>query len=208
MSMLIKDMMTTRPVSVQMDDPIENVKKIFESTGFHHLLVLEKRTLVGIISDRDLLKTLSPYLGTDAEMVRDTATLEKRAHQIMTRTPITVKPEQGIYDALELFLRYKLSCLPVVNDERRPVGILSWRDIFRTVYERRQKKLAKLEKEKKENEKDALKARLKEEKEKAALAEAALKEVAEGRACAIPMENPAIAGMQASSGLSQRAGAH
>ena len=30
MGMLIKSMMTPRPVTVQMDDPIEIVKKIFE----------------------------------------------------------------------------------------------------------------------------------------------------------------------------------
>ncbi len=202
MGFLIKNMMTPRPVTVQMDDPIENVKKIFEQTGFHHLLVLEKRNLVGIISDRDLLKCLSPYLDTDAEMSRDVATLEKRAHQIMTRTPITVTAEQNIYDAMELFLKYKLSSLPVVNEENRPVGILSWRDIFKTVHERRQKKLAKLEKERQAKEREEERARKKAEKEQADLEKSALKEVAEGRACAIPLPGDAaiVAGMTAAKG--------
>tara|TARA_B100001250_G_scaffold391209_1_gene391871 strand:- start:894 stop:1538 length:645 start_codon:yes stop_codon:yes gene_type:complete len=193
MGMLIKSMMTPRPVTVQMDDPIEIVKKIFEKTGFHHLLVLDKRVLVGIISDRDLLKTLSPYLGTEAEMSRDVATLEKRAHQIMTRTPITITAEQNIYDALEMFLKYKLSCLPVVNEEGRPVGILSWRDIFRTVHERRQKKLAKLEAERLAKEKEEMKAQAKAEKERQAMAKAALDEIVKGRACALPTDPEMIA---------------
>lgn len=186
MGFLIKNMMTPRPVTVQMDDPIENVKGIFEKTGFHHILVLDKRRLVGIISDRDLLKCLSPYLDTEAEMSRDVATLEKRAHQIMTRTPITVTPEQNIYDAMELFLTYKLSSLPVVNEESRPVGILSWRDIFKTVFERRKKKLEKLEKERLAKEREEAKALKRMEKVQAELDRESMKEVAEGRACAIP----------------------
>ena len=186
MGFLIKNMMTPRPVTVQMDDPIENVKGIFEKNGFHHILVLDKRRLVGIISDRDLLKCLSPYLDTEAEMSRDVATLEKRAHQIMTRTPITVTPEQNIYDAMELFLTYKLSSLPVVNEESRPVGILSWRDIFKTVFERRKKKLEKLEKERLAKEREEAKALKRMEKVQAELDRESMKEVAEGRACAIP----------------------
>ena len=57
---------------------------------FRHLLVLEEGELVGVISDRDLFRAISPYLGSEAEMSRDTETLTKRAHQIMTRQPITI----------------------------------------------------------------------------------------------------------------------
>jgi hypothetical protein len=39
--------------------------------------------LCGVISDRDLLRALSPYVGTASENARDTATLRKRVHQIM-----------------------------------------------------------------------------------------------------------------------------
>jgi len=33
--------------------------------------------------------------------------------------------------AIGLFNQHKISCLPVINERGEPVGIVSWRDIFR-----------------------------------------------------------------------------
>jgi acetoin utilization protein AcuB len=131
--MHVSDIMTVRVVTVEMDDPLRVVKEIFDSTKFHHLLVVnEGRKLHGIVSDRDLLRALSPYIGTNVETARDIATLNKRVHQIMTRKPITLGPDASIEEAIELFLASHISCIPVVNHDFRPIGIISWRDILKT----------------------------------------------------------------------------
>lgn len=134
MSTRLKDIMTARVVSVEADDTLEAVKKIFDSVKFHHLLVIDSgKKLIGVISDRDLLRGLSPYVGTPSENARDTATLKKRVHQIMTRQPITLPPEAPIADAVKLFLDHRVSCIPVVDQSFRPVGIASWRDVLKSV---------------------------------------------------------------------------
>jgi acetoin utilization protein AcuB len=131
--MHVRDVMTVRVVTVEMDDPLRMVKQIFDSTKFHHLLVVnEDHKLYGVVSDRDLLRALSPYIGTNVETARDIATLNKRVHQIMTRKPITLGPDALIEDAVELFLTSRISCIPVVNHDFRPLGIISWRDILKT----------------------------------------------------------------------------
>ncbi len=88
--MSIEKIMSKTVVTVEMDDSLKVVKDIFDNTNFHHLLVVESGKLFGVISDRDLLKSLSPDIGTVAETSKDTATLNKRAHQIMTRKPVTL----------------------------------------------------------------------------------------------------------------------
>lgn len=136
--MIIDKLMTRRVVSVSMDEKLSRLREIFESTRFHHILVVERGRLKGVISDRDLLKTLSPYLDTAAETAHDAATLNHRAHQIMSRTPITIGPEADVHDAISLFNAHTISCLPVVRDDE-VVGILTWRDILRALEARRQK---------------------------------------------------------------------
>jgi acetoin utilization protein AcuB len=131
--MSIKRIMTTSPVTVSMDDPLSRIKEIFDRHGFHHLLVVENRQLVGIISDRDLLKALSPHLGTAAETTRDLASLNRRAHQIMSRKVITLRDDAGIHDAIETFNQHRISCIPIVDAANRPVGIVSWRDVLKVV---------------------------------------------------------------------------
>jgi acetoin utilization protein AcuB len=133
-SMLLKEIMTTRVVTVEVDDRLSVVKNIFDAVKFHHLLVVgEDKTLRGVISDRDLLRALSPYVGTSAENARDAATLNKRVHQIMSRKPITAKPDETVAAAIGLLLEHRISCVPIVNAQFEPVGILSWRDVLRAV---------------------------------------------------------------------------
>ena len=131
--MKIRDIMTQTVVTVQMDDKLSLVKEIFDNSKFHHLLVLDEGKLFGVVSDRDLLKAISPNLGTMVITYRDLATLNKRVHQIMTRKPITLKADNSISDAAALFNTHRISCLPVVDDEFRPVGIVSWRDLIKTM---------------------------------------------------------------------------
>jgi acetoin utilization protein AcuB len=126
--------MTKRVVTVELDDSLATVKQIFDSMRFHHLLVIgSDKKLCGVISDRDLLRAISPYLGTVSENARDSATLKKRAHQIMTRAPVTLGPDASVADAIQLFLSHRVSCIPVVDEGSRAVGIVSWRDILRSL---------------------------------------------------------------------------
>lgn len=125
--------MSTSIVTVEMDDSLTTVKEIFDNSHFHHLLVVEADTLIGVVSDRDLLKSLSPNIGTAAETDKDAATLNKRVHQIMSRNLITLKPDAKITDAVNALIKHNVSCIPIINDEKIPVGIVSWRDVLKTL---------------------------------------------------------------------------
>ena len=130
----VRSIMTARVVTVEMDDRLDVVKQIFDTLKFHHLLVVDDRKkLVGIVSDRDLLKALSPYVGSAAETTRDIATLNKRGHQIMSRNPLTLHPEAKVADCVRLFLAQRISCIPIVDAEFKPVGVVSWRDVLKSL---------------------------------------------------------------------------
>lgn len=134
MARLMGDIMTTRVVTVEMDDRLEVVKDIFDTMRFHHLLVVdEHKKLSGVVSDRDLLRALSPYVGSAAETARDQATLNKRVHQIMSRRPITLREQSATAQAVNLLLAHRISCIPIVDDQNRPVGIVSWRDLLKAL---------------------------------------------------------------------------
>ena len=127
--MVISEIMTRNIVTVEMDDSLKVAKEIFDNVGFHHLLVIHRYKLVGVVSDRDLLKTVSPYLGTVGEVNRDRLTLDKKVHQIMSRELVTLDENATIYDAIETFSSNRISCIPITDDSDVPIGIVSWRDI-------------------------------------------------------------------------------
>lgn len=131
--MNIKEIMTEPVVTVDMDDPLSIVKEVFDNCQFHHLLVVNRDTLTGVVSDRDLLRALSPYLGTAAENNRDTQTLTQRVHKIMTRKPVTLDLSASVADAIDVFNTEKISCIPIINEAGKPVGIVSWRDVLKVL---------------------------------------------------------------------------
>jgi acetoin utilization protein AcuB len=141
--MLVQQIMSKPVVTVTLDNTLNMVKNLFENAKFHHLLVVEKDTLYGVISDRDLLKAISPFIGTIQEKAHDTSTLNKKVHQIMSRKPITLTPLADVYEAISLFNQHSISCIPIVNRAGVPVGIVSWRDILRTIEINHNKKLSK-----------------------------------------------------------------
>ena len=138
--MIIEELMTTNLVNVAMDDSLAQVRELFQAHKFHHVLVVEDNRLVGVISDRDLLKALSHKLGTAAETTRDLATLNKRAHQVMHRQLVTLSPKDSLYQAIKTFNQHKVSCIPVVNEDNKPLGILGWRDVFIAIEQHQESK--------------------------------------------------------------------
>ncbi|MFQ3193945.1 MAG: acetoin utilization protein AcuB [Colwellia sp.] len=133
--MKIASIMTKGFVSVSLDDNLLTIKNIFEYASFHHLLVVDNKKLSGVISDRDLLKALSPYIGTAGELARDLATLNKKAHQIQNRKLVTLTADANVFDAIDIFNHTQTSCIPIVdnNNNNMPIGILTWRDIMKTL---------------------------------------------------------------------------
>ena len=129
--MNVESIMTRKVVTVESDDSLKTIREIFDNVKFHHLLVVEKRKLVGVISDRDLLKALSPFVGRLFERPQDVALLNKRAHQIMSRKPITVDKEFRVEAAARLLMGKNVSCLPVTSLEGAIEGIVTWKDIFK-----------------------------------------------------------------------------
>ena len=132
--MYIKDMMTSRIVTVEMDDTLGEVREVFDNVSSHHVMVVEDNgELIGIISDRDMRHNLSPKLDTAAELQRDRDTLTLKVHQVMTRNVITLGPDDQVFDAIAHFTQHKISALPVVDGAGKPVGIVSWRDILQII---------------------------------------------------------------------------
>jgi acetoin utilization protein AcuB len=129
----VEKIMSPHVLSIDMDVTLKEVHEIFEHVRFHHILVLDNERLAGIISDRDLLKAVSPYAGTQSERPRDAATLRKRAHQIMTRKPISIGVDSSVLEAVRSFINHKVSCLPVLNEDGSVAGILTWRDILQAI---------------------------------------------------------------------------
>ena len=58
--MSLAKIMSTNLLTLEMDDDLSKAKAIFEQHNVHHILVLNETELVGVVTDRDIYKHLSP----------------------------------------------------------------------------------------------------------------------------------------------------
>lgn len=128
--MHIGDIMIEHVVTVGMDDSVRDVRDLFERYGFHHLVVIDAGKVVGIISDRDLLRHLSPFVGKPTERSQDSASLARKAHQIMTRQVVSIGPDASVEEGALLLLNRKISCLPVLDPHGVCLGIVTGHDVM------------------------------------------------------------------------------
>ncbi|MBU2984112.1 CBS domain-containing protein [Saccharophagus degradans] len=133
--MSIKRMMTTRLITVSPTDTVGRLSEIFAKLPIHHVLVVEADKLIGVVSDRDVLRNISPFVNTKAEEAKDTFTLTRQAKQIMSKKPVTIRVDRPVREAGKLMLEKKVSLLPVVDENEQLIGVLSWKDVMRFIVE-------------------------------------------------------------------------
>lgn len=115
----VRDLMTRKVLSVRADDALGLAFQMMQWTGIRHLPVVRGDQVVGVLSDRDVLRASAEHEeGMSAPVV-----------DAMSHPPQTASPEDELSEAAARMTVRKLGCLPVVKDERL-VGILTVTDVL------------------------------------------------------------------------------
>jgi CBS domain-containing protein len=143
-NILVSDIMTRFLVTVTPNTSANKVSDIFETHNMHHLPVVEKDTLKGIISNTDVLK-ITHCIGLlkskqDLQFNEDILN-SVLSEEIMTTNIVTVEPTDLVSKAAALFASNKFHALPVVQGEKL-VGILTTFDLIEYAYNQRLKPVA------------------------------------------------------------------
>ncbi|MCS4503533.1 hypothetical protein KBTX_03318 [wastewater metagenome] len=137
MSVTAADIMTRRVFTLTGDDSVELARDLCQDHRVRHIPVVDQdHRLVGLVSDGDVLRSLSPFMHTAAERDRDRFTLRRPIHQIMTRAPETVTGAVDVRECARRMSAHGVGSLPVLDDEAL-VGILTWQDVLAAVADSR-----------------------------------------------------------------------
>jgi acetoin utilization protein AcuB len=131
--MTVDEIMSTEVATAGMDDTLEEIRDVFDLNHYHHMPIIDNDRLVGIVSDRDVLRNLSPHVDSIWANNHDMITLRRRAHQIMTRDVVTISPEETIDAAAAIMLENGFSSLPVLDPSGAIVGIVTKTDLLESL---------------------------------------------------------------------------
>ncbi len=130
---LVSSVMTSDLITVAANASVAEARDLLQQHGIHHLLVMHDKRVVAVLSDRDILRSISPYVGTLSEQTRDVRSLLRPVFQFASYHPITVAPTASVLEAAALMLDHSISCLPVVDEHGDTIGLVTSRDLLRGV---------------------------------------------------------------------------
>ena|SRR5688572_23352919 len=120
----VRAVMTHSPMSVTPDHTAAKIVELFHAHGFRHFLVADAGRLVGVISDRDVIR----LFGNNDSL--EPAHLERvSVADLMSTDLVTISADATLADATTSIIEHGINCLPVVENGQA-VGILTSTDLF------------------------------------------------------------------------------
>ena len=129
-AILARDLMSAPVFSLPSDSSLLDAWASMSHKGFHHIPVTSMHdTLVGMVSYRDLLHHV-PELVTAADKRQAS---RRRLAEIMTSRVISATPMTEIREVAHVMLEERIHAVPILDHNRRLVGILATRDLLRAI---------------------------------------------------------------------------
>lgn len=128
--MLVRDIMQDKIVTISAGDTLSTVEDIMTLGGVRHMPVVRRGQLVGVVSERDLLRASLSNL-TEFGMEERRAFLQAvEITRVMSAPPIVIAPDATVEEAARVLADRKIGCLPVLDREKL-VGLVTETDVLR-----------------------------------------------------------------------------
>ncbi len=143
--MVVQDIMNTHVVTMPHNTPYLDVVKLFLEHGIHGAPVVDNQgTLIGVISEKDLLRALYPsyenfYTHPEDYMIhkglKSTAedARKKTVEHIMNKRLVSVTPNMNIRNVGAMMVATGIHRIPVINKQKKLIGMISRHHIYNTL---------------------------------------------------------------------------
>jgi CBS domain-containing protein len=117
----VREVMTPAPATIDAQASAVDAARLMASQDVGSLPVVDNGTLVGMVTDRDLVLHV---------LAKDVDPHQTTVATVCSENPVVVGPEDSLDEALQRMAREKVRRLPVVEEEQL-VGIVAQADVSR-----------------------------------------------------------------------------
>jgi acetoin utilization protein AcuB len=129
-ALLAKDLMTAPVVTLPSDATVAEAWALMTRRIFRHIPITAVHgTLVGMVSDRDLIRHAPDLVIAGIQ----SAGARRRLAEIMSTRVLSATPTTDIREIARVMMDERVGALPVLDPDRHPVGIISTRDLLRAI---------------------------------------------------------------------------
>ena len=127
----VRDIMSEKIVPISADDSLSTVEDIMTLGHVRHMPVVRGGQLVGVVSERDLLRASLSNLSAFGSEHRRAFLHVVEIRRVMSEPPVVIDPESTVEAAASVMAEKKIGCLPVVDAVGTLVGMLTETDVLR-----------------------------------------------------------------------------
>lgn len=121
----IRELMTTTPAAIDADALLQEAQAMMERRDIRHLPVTNGGSLVGVVTDRDLKRSLDPVCEIPPVA---------KVRSLMVTDPYVVAPDEPLDAILLTMAERRIGCT-LVADDGKLVGIFTTTDAMRAAGE-------------------------------------------------------------------------
>ncbi len=119
-------------VTTAADASLASLRDVFAKACFQHVPVVDNSNrIVGIVSVKDYFRELSPVMDSATDPAIGLFIRSRKVHQVMVSPVISITESSSVKQAAALLLQHNISCLPVTDEHKHLLGLVSWKDILR-----------------------------------------------------------------------------
>lgn len=130
MGSLVHEIMAEKIVTISEEDSLSTVEDIMTLGGVRHMPVVQGGRLVGVVSERDLLRASLSNLTEFGSEERRAFLHVVEIRRVMSSPPITISPDATVEEAAWVMAENKIGCLPVVGRQGL-LGMVTETDVLR-----------------------------------------------------------------------------
>ncbi len=128
----VREIMETKLVTISASERLSMVEDIMTLGRVRHMPVVQGGRLVGVVSERDLLRASLSVLSEHRDAERRMFLHVVEISRVMSSPPIVIGPDATIREAALLMADRKIGCLPVVEGDEL-IGLVTETDVLRWV---------------------------------------------------------------------------
>jgi CBS domain-containing protein len=126
----ISELMTTRVHTLEVGAKLSQVRRLLTEQRVHHVPIVEKGVLVGMVSSHDLVRILHAAKPRPGESVDQTLDRSSTVAKVMSADLVTLRSDESVEQAIERIADGSIHSVLVLDAGRRLVGIVTDTDLL------------------------------------------------------------------------------
>ncbi|BDA62191.1 CBS domain-containing protein [Shewanella xiamenensis] len=131
--MKVSDIMSTEVICISDGASLKDAHHLMQTRGVRHLPVISETdgTLVGILTHKKMIASVLSMLNKYGQGALDRKERYTPIATVMDKDCQSLTPDEPLTVVVEYFIGNKLGCLPVVDDNKKVLGIVTSSDFIK-----------------------------------------------------------------------------